>query len=210
MWTPSSCMPARMPLAMICGNSGPTGAPDGLGPPCQRNPDMDTPTFRARSRSSWSTVARSACCSPHRRSVMPNSESTASYASTTCLCDEPLGLEPDLVAGRVRCLQRERRRPFADGSRPQHVVAEELELVLQAFAELGELVLEPAEGRDVALVVQEVHLQPYGCQAVTVQRQPGVVHPVVVERRERVRWLRVTRSRRNGHQCLVEQAGDPD
>ena len=85
------------------------------------------------------------------------------------LRDEPLRLHP----GRAGA---DRGRPLADRARHQQLVAEELELVSESLLQLGQ--------GGVALVVQEVHLQPDRRLALAVEREPRVVHPVVVEVRE--------------------------
>ena len=139
---------------------------------------------------------------------MSNSLLTASYPSTICrqrrqvpravlvapagLRHEPLRLAPDGAA-------RQRRRPFADRAGHHHVVAEELELVPEALLQLRQL--------GIVLVLQEVHLQPDERAAFTVDREPGVVHAVLIEVREDL--IRVQRSRRR-EQHLVQMRGQAD
>src|SRR5207249_6117773 len=83
--------------------------------------------------------------------------------------------------------------PLADRAGAQHVVAEEEELVLEPLAQLGQLMIEVAELRDVSLVVQEVDLQADQRAVLAVQRAPRVVHAVRSEERRvgkegRSRW----------------------
>ena len=130
------------------------------------------------------------------------------------LGDETLCLVPDrVVVGIGR--RGEGRGPLADAAGAQHVVAEERELVLEPFAQLGQLVVEIAERGDESLVVEEVDLQPDGRPALAVQRKQRVVHAVVVEIEERVGRLRIERGRierAGGHrnERLVEIRGDAD
>ena len=75
--------------------------------------------------------------------------------------------------------------------------------------------VEIAELRDESLVVQEVDLQANERAVLGVQREPRVVHAVVVEIEERVGRLRIERGRverpgRHGHQRLVEHGRDAD
>ena len=108
------------------------------------------------------------------------------------LGDEALGFVPDGVVVRARW-RGEGRGPFADPARAQHVIAEERELVLEPFAQLGQLVIEIPERGDECLIVQEVDLQPNGRLALAMQRKPRVVHAEVVEIEERVGRLRIER-----------------
>ena len=105
---------------------------------------------------------------------------------------EPLRLAPDGAAPKGR-------GPFADRAGLQHVVAEELELVPEALLQLRQL--------GIVLVLQEVHLQPDERAAFTVDREPGVVHAVLIEVREDL--IRVQRSRRR-EQHLVQVRGQAD
>ena len=90
------------------------------------------------------------------------------------LRDEALRLEPDFpgpIPGRGR---------LSDAAGHHHVGAEERELVLQAFTQLGK--------RLVVLVVQEVGLEPDVCPALAVKLQPGIVHAEKDRRRPAPDW----------------------
>ena len=192
-----------MPLATICGNSGPTGSPSARGTPLsQRKPDIETPQFSAFSRASWSRCrevgvlqapaqvldAELGVASPRRSRTTCSSGAGWSGCRPGVLV-APARLGAPGAAPRARRRSRSGSAGAANGAAHSpiapvrsHVVAEELELVLQPLAQLGQLVLQPAErSADEALVVQEVHLQPDERLALAVQREPRVVHPVVVE-----------------------------
>jgi hypothetical protein len=131
------------------------------------------------------------------------------------LRDQPLRFQPHREAVRV-ARRGEGRGPLADRAGAHHVVAEELELVLEPLAQLRQLALDRgAEPGVEALVVQEVDLQPDEVAVLALELQPRVVHAVVVEREERVGRLRVVEGRVQGavgprDERLVEHRGDAD
>ena len=94
---------------------------------------------------------------------MSNSSFTVSYASTTCCrparfwtlfsLRQPACATRRCASAR-RCAGAERCRPLADRAGHHHVVAEELELVVEPLVQLRQV--------RVALVVQEVELHPDG------------------------------------------------
>src|SRR5258708_1278109 len=94
--------------------------------------------------------------------IVRNCGPTTTFGSV----DERWGLPPEGAGW-------EGSRPLANRTRHHHVVAEELELVPQPFLQLRQ--------RRIALVLQEVHLQPHDRLVLTMERQPGVVHAVLIE-----------------------------
>jgi hypothetical protein len=51
----------------------------------------------------------------------------------------------------------------------------------------------------IVLVLQEIGLQPHDRLAVAVQREPRVVHPVLIQVRQNLAWMERSRCREPGH-----------
>ena len=174
----------------------------------QRNAAICTPQPSALSRVSRSVVTSGTWCTIQRRRGdvellvhrlvgldhlrEPGQVLDAVLVAPAGLGDQALRLAPDGAAG-------ERRRPLADRAGHQHVVAEELELIAEALLQLRQ--------RRVGLVLQEVHLQANERPSLAMQRQPRVVHPVLIEVGQNL--IRMQRSG-SGEEHFVEMRGQAE
>ena len=111
----------------------------------------------------------------------------------------PAGLSHQMLRFAPHRAAIEGGGPLADRAGLHHVVAEEWKLVAEAFLQLGQL--------RVALILQEIHLKPYDGPAFAVEREPRIVHAVLIEVGQDL--VGVKRSG-GGEQHLVQMRGQPD
>jgi hypothetical protein len=114
------------------------------------------------------------------------------FIAPTGLGDQPLRLAPHRTAIEWRC-------PFADRARLHHVIAEELKLVPQAFFQFRQL--------RVVLILQKIHLQANDGPAFAVEREPGIVHAVLIEIGQNLIGMEGSRCRK---QYLIQMRGQSD
>ena len=88
----------------------------------------------------------------------------------------PTGLSHQMLRVAPRCAAIQWSGPFADSAGAQHVVAKKRELVAETFLQLRQL--------RVGLILQEIHLKAHHGPALAMERQPRIVHAVLIEVRE--------------------------